>query len=286
MSGTLRIDNNKDIFLNSLTNSFISSRQGNYHSYPLYSRICLGQDWDHRRSTLAGIRGSKLQDAYDFVMAPSRFVKGNKRCSNKLFETDEGDLCCVHFQATQFPGVESLQQVFNALMFYFNNTEMIISERLGDLAVRDDYDCIGGGMANSRVDVTNNQGTTVEASTLIVSQLFDGDDRFGGDLCGVVAIDSVDADELYPYAPSKRVRLDTSGAIILTATRGGRLSDMEAPELEAEPTIVTMHRAAFSKLYRPDFPTSAASEQTLRDGIAHSGDFMLKAIRRIVYGKQ
>ncbi|RLN05663.1 hypothetical protein BBJ28_00026318 [Nothophytophthora sp. Chile5] len=84
-----------------------------------------------------------------------------------------------------------------------------------------------------------------------------------------MAIDSIDEDELYPYFPSERVRLDTSGVIVLTANRrkakgsgqkpsGLSVEGLEVPNAEGE-LVVTLRRAAFLKLYNPQFPVSEAT---------------------------
>ncbi|KAG7377488.1 hypothetical protein PHYPSEUDO_011542 [Phytophthora pseudosyringae] len=267
--------------------SMLPRSLGAYRTHPLYSRIHLGQDWGQRLETLMSIREAKLGDAYDFVMARNDHADlAQPRCSNDMFETSEGDLCSVWFETTQFAGVQSVQQVFDALTFYFDNTEMIIAEHLGDVAMRDDYDCIGGGVVNSRMVVTNSEGTAIEASTLVVSRLFDGDNRFGGEVCGVVAVDSIDEDELYPYETSERVRLDSSGAIIVTASREAVGASSQTAASEDASLVVTMHRASFMKLYRPAFALSAVAELNMHQRLARSGDFMIKAVRQIVYGVQ
>ncbi|RLN97915.1 hypothetical protein BBJ28_00018513 [Nothophytophthora sp. Chile5] len=264
-------------------------------SHPLYSRICLTKDWDERRATLMAVREEKLRNAFDFVMAPGRFVDPEKaHTSDQRFETAQGDVCSVHLEAVHFPGVQSLQQVWEALMFYYSNIEISISERLGDITVRDDYDSIEGSVYNTRVLSRNENCTAIESSIVTFPQFFNEDDiGFGGKACGIMAIDSIDEDELYPYFPSERVRLDTSGAIVLTANirkpkgssekpSGLLVEGLEVPDAEGE-LVVTLRRAAFLKLYHPQFPVSESTRQDLQAGIGRWGDVMIKTIRSIVY---
>lgn len=93
-----------------------------------------------------------------------------------------------------------------------------------------------------------------------------------------MALDSVDEDELYPYYPKERVRLDTSGAIILTASRRPTKDGDGEGEL-----VVTLRRAAFLKLYNSQFPISEATRQELQAGIGRWGDVLMKTIRSYVY---
>ncbi|RLN27316.1 hypothetical protein BBO99_00003580 [Phytophthora kernoviae] len=113
--------------------------------YPLYSRICLSKDWNQRRATLLEMREKKLRVALDFVMSQANSSDPNKaQFSENKFETAGGHLCCIRYEAVQFPGVDSLQQVFNALWFFMTNMEIVISEKLGQITLRDDYDTADG----------------------------------------------------------------------------------------------------------------------------------------------
>ncbi|KAG3078786.1 hypothetical protein PI124_g17822 [Phytophthora idaei] len=173
-------------------------------------------------------------------------------------------------------------------MSYLKNTELPISEKPGSLAVRDDYECLEGEITNSRVIATYSTGVTMEASTLVISQLFnEGEDRFGGEPIGIMAIDSVDEDKLFPWVC---VRQDLTGAIVLTATKScdesdGSSSTGSTTSEEDNEVTVTMRRATYVKLYQPEFSLSEEAQQDLRDGFARAGEFVRKAIRRIVYNQ-
>ncbi|KAG2892192.1 hypothetical protein PC116_g12642 [Phytophthora cactorum] len=253
--------------------SLLAASLGPQESHPLYTQICLTKSWSERRKSLMAVRQQKLQDAYGFLMG--RFEDPDKpHTSDHRYETPEGDICAVHAEVIHFPRVESLDKVWEAVIFHYNNIEIDISEKLGHMTVRDDYDSIEGIVHNIRVLSHSENCTSVESSIVTFSHFFTEDDEgFGGQPCGVLSIDCIDEDELYPYYPEKRVRLDTSGAIVLTANREG---DGEL--------VVTLRRAAFVKLYNPQFPLSEATRQELQAGIGRWGDVLMKAIRSYVYG--
>ncbi|KAG2985141.1 hypothetical protein PC118_g8495 [Phytophthora cactorum] len=125
----------------------------------------------------------------------------------------------------------------------------------------------------------------MESSIVTFSHLFTGEDEgFGGHPCGILALDSVDEDELYPYFPNERVRLDTSGAIVLTANRRSIIGARKATDGEEEDeVVVTLRRAAFLKLYNPQLPVSEATRQELQAGIGRWRDVLMKTIRSYVY---
>ncbi|KAH7462129.1 uncharacterized protein KRP23_13989 [Phytophthora ramorum] len=277
--------------------SLLSECLGDQESHPLYTKICLSKDWNERRETLMTVRTQKLRNAYDFLISPGRFVDPEKpHTSDYRYETSDGDICSVHLEAIHFPCVESLEQVWEALLFHYNNIEIGISERLGHTTVRDDYDAIDGSVFNTRVLSRSDNCTPVESSIVTFSHLFtEEDEGFGGQMCGILALDSVDEDELYPYFPNKRVRLDTSGAVILTASRRptktsiGKQEDDTLDGLKdvEEPgkLVVTLRRAAFLRLYNPQFSVSEATRQELQAGIGRWGDVLMKTIRSYVYSE-
>ncbi|KAH7462117.1 uncharacterized protein KRP23_13977 [Phytophthora ramorum] len=249
--------------------------------YPLYSRICLTKSWSERRATLLAMRRQKLRGAYEFVMSATRPVDPFKiQFSENRFENEHGDMCCIRFDTVHYPGVASLQQVFDALSFFMTNMEIVISEQLGHVMLRDDYDTIEEEAFHSRFISTNTRGIAVEGNAISFRHMFAEDDfGFGSEACGVFVVDCVDEDELHPYS-NDRVRRDTSGAIVLTATR--RQPAEANLGTEEEELIVTMRRATFLKIRRPEFPVSELALE-LHDEMMQWADVMLKSIRNIVY---
>ncbi|KAG7390464.1 hypothetical protein PHYBOEH_007034 [Phytophthora boehmeriae] len=252
--------------------SAMSRCMGCQNAHPLYTRICLPKDWSQRQAKLLGIYELKLRRAYNFVMDPKRLIDPSKaQFSDERFETSRGDFCGVRFETVHFPGVKSLQQVYDAAVYYLTNMEISITERLGHITVRDDYETIGGNVYNARVMSTNQHNVVIETSSLLFTKL-DVDAGYG-----MVVLDSVDEDELYPYSPAGRVRKDISATAIFTINRN--LSGGGEGEL-----VVTMYRAAFLKIHRPQFPLSDSALQELSDEIMAWGDVMLKTVRSAVYG--
>ncbi|KAI9988732.1 hypothetical protein PInf_022194 [Phytophthora infestans] len=262
------------------------------HTHPLYTRIRLTKDWSGKRATLRAIRAEKLRNAYEYIMARSSHSQPEKmQLSDERFESSQGDLCCVRFETIHFRGVESLDQVYNALIFYMTNMEISISERLGHITVRDDYDSIEGTAYNSRIASTEECGVTTEMNAVSFPQLFaDNELGLGVPACAIMAGHCVDEDELYPYNYVERMRKDVSGAVLLPASRrkvkhrgDKRIGTATMPGEEETELVVTMRRAAFVKLHKPTLPVSPFALQELYEGIARWGDVMLKTIRNVVY---
>ncbi|ETP16588.1 hypothetical protein F441_08874 [Phytophthora nicotianae CJ01A1] len=203
-------------------------------------------------------------------MDPRHYVDPAKaQYSDERFETAQGDFCGVRFETVQFPGVKSLQQVYDAAVYYLTNMEISITERLGHITVRDDYETIDGSVYNARVLSTVLANVTMETSSLLFPKM-DPDGQ-----CGMVVLDSIDQDELYPYNSAERVRKDVSATAVFTVDKDDK------GEL-----VVTKRRAAFLKIHRPQFSLSEDVLQELATGIMAWGDVMLKTVRSIVYGSR
>ncbi|POM64233.1 Hypothetical protein PHPALM_20270 [Phytophthora palmivora] len=246
----------------------ISLQQKSQQFHPLYTHIRLPKDWNLRRAKLMAIREEKLRNAYNFVMDPRHYVDASKvQYSDERFETAEGDFCGVRFEVVQFPGVESLQQVFNAAVYYLTIMEISITERLGHVTVRDDYETIDGSVYSARVLSTVCDNVTLEANSVLFPMM-DPDEKYG-----MVVIDSIDEDELYPYNSAERVRKDVSATAVFT------VGNDDKGEL-----VVTMRRAAFLKIHRPQFAISEDALHELATGIMAWGDVMMKTLRGILYG--
>ncbi|POM57624.1 Hypothetical protein PHPALM_37837 [Phytophthora palmivora] len=253
--------------------SAISQCLKSQQSHPLYTRICLSKDWNQRRAKLASIREEKLVNAYNFVMDPRRYDDTDRTTySDELFESADGDFCGIRFETVQFPGVKSLQQVYDAAMYYLTNMEISITERLGHVTVRDDYETIDGCVYNARVLSKVHHSVTMETSSLLFPKM-DPDGKYG-----IVVLDSIDEDELYPYNPTKRVRKDVSATAVFTARREPTVNGVEG-EL-----IVTMRGSAFLKIHKPQFALPEHVQHDLARGIMAWGDVMVKSIRSILYG--
>lgn len=243
--------------------------------YPLYSHIKLTKDSAERRATLLAMRDQKIRNALQFVMGLGNDSDPLKKLSENQFENDDGDLCCVRFESIQFPGVRSLRQVYDALSFYKNNMEIIISEQLGHITIRDDYESVEEEAFHGRIISTNEAGITTEGNVVSFRAFFEENEGgYNGQPCAVLVADSVDEDQRYPYVSQKRVRKDLSTAVVLTEDKSAT-GDSDV--------VVTMRRAAFYKIRQPEFPISFCEFENLRDAITQWSDVMLKTMRGILY---
>ncbi|POM71710.1 Hypothetical protein PHPALM_11684 [Phytophthora palmivora] len=244
-------------------------------AHPLHSPVYLKASWEDRKTTIQAMREKKLQAAHKYITECCQFVvsaKPNQR--DERYETANGDICCAMFQTVQFSGVTSLKQVYDAVIFGFNNVEISISERLGHITVRDDFDCGDNGNYNARIASTNHIGVSTEVNSIMFTQFVEAqsDDKS----YGIVAIDSVDVDELYPYTPSVHVRKDVCAVVLVTT---------EPLQCGSNRRVATLRRAAYVKLHHPEFYLSESAWHDLQYDVTRWGDVMLRSVSSVLYSE-
>lgn len=235
-------------------------------SNPLHTYIHLGKDWGERRKTLMAMKETKIRSAFEYVKARSHFLDPLKpHNSEERFENSSGDLCCARFETIQFEGVESVKQVYDALHFYILNIEISVSEHLGHITLREDYDSVDKSISNFRL-LSAPCGINVEMNLVTFTKYFDSHELSGGKPCGVITFDCVDKDELYPYSPKERVRKDVAHVIVLTPHTRPKRNGAEGEE----ELVVVMAIGKFLKLRHAGFDIPPPVVQALRDGMCWS----------------
>jgi hypothetical protein len=260
---------------------------------PLNIRIHLGREWTERHEMLQGMKDERLAQGFRYVIARNQHLDILKpHMSEEQFEDAQGDFCCVRNDVIPFPGVRSMRTMFDALKITLNTLEICISEQLGHITVRDDYDVMGTDsfIANYRLASGINSGVTTELNVVACGQYFEEPNMFGGEPFGVLAVDSVDEDDLHPYHLKECVRKVIHGTVVLapvpsrksTSRKGssGKGGDTARDETDVE---IVMLRSFFVKTCQPEFEISETVNQELRDTATRWADVALQAARGLIY---
>ncbi|TYZ64533.1 hypothetical protein PybrP1_010401 [[Pythium] brassicae (nom. inval.)] len=234
---------------------------------PLHTPIRLGTDWGERRSTLLNISQRKLRDASDYLAARSKFLDPLKpHRSEEQYETDDGDFCCTRFDLLQIEGVESVKQVYDALVFHILNIEITVTQHMDQVTLREDYDSIGSNISNFRL-LTIKSGVTVESNLVAFTEYYESHKLANSAPYAILVLDYVDEDALYPHRPSERLRKDVSKALVLTphmrkkANAGG---DGE----EEEELVVVLAQCKFLRLRKAGFDVDPRALREIRDSVS------------------
>lgn len=245
--------------------------------HPLCAYLHLPASREERREAILSMKDEQFARVYDYLEARGRYLDLSKpHFSEHRFESADGATCCVRYEVIQFEGVRSLKQVFDALLYYLFNMEISISEALGDITVRDDYDIVDSDakMSNHRLISKDQAGVTIEFNAVAFGQFFPRDEATGREPYAIGATISVDEDDLHPYKPQERIRKDINAGIMLAEL---------GPPSDDGTVVVVLQRSGFIKHARQQFPLSPETVKELQDGMTRWADVMLHVMRGILY---
>lgn len=250
---------------------------------PMGMHIHLGREWSARRKTLLAMKDERIARGFRYTMARCEHLSLLKpQFTEEAFEDENGDFCCIRNEVIPFPGVQSLKKVFDGVRFAIDTLEISVSEHLGHVTLRDDYDTIEAGafISNYRLSSGLDCGITTEQNAVAFGQYVDSTANGGKHPYAIMTIDSVDQDDLHPYHPSKCARKMLNGTVLLLpVTRKKRKDEQDEDEV-----VIVALRTFFSRMCPPEFEISELAAQELRDNTTSWGNVVLRAIRQYVYG--
>ncbi|KAF1327469.1 hypothetical protein FI667_g7637, partial [Globisporangium splendens] len=248
---------------------------------PHESTICLGKDRAERHATLLAMKDKRLEDSLRYLAERTRFLDPMiPHAESCRYIAPSGTYCYMNLDITQFEGAKSAKQVFDALMFFFFNMEISISEIVGDLTIREDDGVWHDGVFQIRIVSNVTQDVQVEINSAMFSAFYDRHDEYGGGRpFGVIAGDFVNVDELHPYSPTERIRYDVTGVLSVAEEIRTTIS---ADGEEQEDLVVVLRRSSLLRMRPTQFPLPPHVIQGMRDGITKWEDAMLLKTKEVV----
>uniref|UniRef100_K3X383 Uncharacterized protein n=1 Tax=Globisporangium ultimum (strain ATCC 200006 / CBS 805.95 / DAOM BR144) TaxID=431595 RepID=K3X383_GLOUD len=252
--------------------SFLHTSQAN----PLNTPIHLGSDWLERQRVLQVMKDAKLRNAHEYIQRQIHLLDPLKPHHSSERSCNANDDCVsVGLDVIQFEDVTSLRQVYDAILDLFCNIEVNISERLGHIIVREDFNFDDDeSVVNYRlVSTPPGRGPPTESNCVLFSHFFESGELLAshGEACGVFMIDFVDEDALYPYSPHERIRKDITVAVLLTS------------HVKKTPVghvlVVRMVRTGTLKLHYPQFDVDDEILQGLRGNMSGWNSVIVKILR-------
>lgn len=224
---------------------------------PIESVIELTTDRAERRASLRAMRAKKLCNAQRFIeLRCYLYSPSSPIVEFQQFETSTGDVYSVHCSREHYQGALSVKEVFDTLLFAFRHIEINISARLGHLTIREDDDSGGDNILQNRLVSMTHLGIAIESNSVLFSGYFENDpDHEDVGEYGIVALECVAKDDLYPYRPNERVRRDTT-VIIQIKSFLNTVADADGRTRQIPAVVLT--RWYMAKVYRPQIPVSSA----------------------------
>lgn len=242
----------------------------------------LPKDPAGRRSALLGLRDPVLDRAERFLRQRFAWVDPRAMVRDHLsFEAPDGEYCLSHVSSVQFDGRATVGGVFNAVQLFLHNIEIVLSERLGSVTIREDDQHADGGVSQNRlVSFTPVRNLVIESNYAVFSR-FDEQQGGAGSGYGIAVLDFIDEDELYPYQSDKRARRDGNAIVEVKAHMRPRRrrsnpstdsncgsdlqgGDDDEDEDEEQEEIVTVIHWVNMRLHRPTFELPDGGWQELR----------------------
>ncbi|TYZ64345.1 hypothetical protein PybrP1_012314 [[Pythium] brassicae (nom. inval.)] len=192
---------------------------------PLKKYIHLSANPDERAATFRELKHCMASDAERYIGERMRFLDPTAELAQfHQYRLPNGDFCFKCLDVIPLPGYKSVRQVYERLQNFFFNMEITWTEKSGDVMLRQgEFETCEPDVASQRFLTMTPSGIQIESNTLHVSKYnyasLDSGPREDGSVgdSAVLALSTVDVDELYPYMPHDRVRQDTTGAVLLKA---------------------------------------------------------------------
>jgi hypothetical protein len=247
---------------------------------PFDSFVHLRRDRQQRLQTLLQVKPRMLRDARHFMRERTGCMDLSVPSSEQsCFVSPLGDYCALKFVVMPLEGDYTARQVFDTLKFYLFHMEIMISEATGDLTLCEEEEPDNQAVSQHRFLRSTPSGYQVESNDVIFCHFDEHNEEFGdGREYGIIAIDTVDKDDLHPYAPDTKLRQDLT-SILTVQTYKHQVPSPQNPKKMQTKTEVVMARTNFFKLHRTALPLSGVEMQETIDRLACRGNLLFNAVR-------
>lgn len=245
---------------------------------PLETYIHLGRNWAKRTETLTSLREQQCRDAAELVEKRTLFMtEAREYTENAQFVDEAGDFCSIRFDITPLEGLKTVKEAFEFIQFHIKHMDT--------KPMNSKYTCTSEHGADKnimhrRLIISEVENVATETNFVMFSDQRPAASHHSvcgdaGDQ-GVMVMNFVDKDDLYPYRPQNCVRLDISGVMALKSYRK-RVKTSKGEEKDVPAVVLT--RWMLQKLRRPELQVSTHVLQTMRDRINEPGNAILQAVK-------
>ncbi|KAG7399287.1 hypothetical protein PHYBOEH_009213 [Phytophthora boehmeriae] len=248
---------------------------------PLDIYIHLGRDWAKRTETLTDLKAQQCHDAVELVEKRTQFMtEAREYTENAQFVDEAGDFCSIRFDVTPLEGLTTIKEAFDVIQFHIKHmdTKPMNSKYTCTSEHGTDNDILHRRLIMSEVDDVMTETNFVmfsERRSGANHHYVDGEPSKPHDQ-GVMVLNYVDEDDLYPYRSDTCVRLDISGVMTLKSCRR-RVKTPQGEEKEESGVVLT--RWMLQKLRHTSLPVPTHVLQKMRDRINDPGNAILRAVK-------
>ncbi|TYZ67727.1 hypothetical protein PybrP1_003476 [[Pythium] brassicae (nom. inval.)] len=238
---------------------------------------------------------AKIRDANRFLVERTRHVNPFKASSElSQFETEEGDYCMIKVDVTPFEGVRSVQQVFDAMQFYYANLELSLTDLSGGVTIRENDDNVADqAILHHRLVTAERSGAYVEKNAVIFVDKSDFATESVETQWAITVGDFVNQDDLYPYCPRSRIRKESTSVSKLTAYRRPRraapansasaLAELLREDDDDSEIVVVLTRWHLMRMVKPTFDVPKDVFHAIASEQSSALNVMLRSMRQGVF---
>ncbi|POM64145.1 Hypothetical protein PHPALM_20368 [Phytophthora palmivora] len=246
--------------------SLLSIRVGS----PIHQEIHLLNDSNSRHAMLTTVKTHALQMGAHFLKERRPHINPCKPMREDYgYEGPNGDFYATYFSTSQYEN--SVKKVFDILLGYFTSIEICVSEKLGNVTIREDDDNVAPGVTLNRLISTTMGGLRMESNTVYFSHYEEGGSEPGHEHgYGIFVADFIDEDERCPYHSHERIRRDFSAVLELTSypiqqRTIGTNTVSNSSDSNEEGRVVVVTRWVHSRVHHPQYEIPLSGWHEMRE---------------------
>lgn len=196
------------------------------------------------------------------------------------YVSPSGDYCMRKLVVMPLEGVTDARRVFDTLKQKLLCLEEEISKASGDATVSEEEVYPDEGVSQHHLLRWTPTGFHVQSNEAVFSCFDERNDEFGGgNDYGVVAVNSVDKDELHPYCSDENLQQDTSSVITVHAYKRPAVKDPNTGVRTRARVGIVLTRCCFIKLRGSKLRVLPEDMQETLERVARRGDVLFRTVR-------
>lgn len=252
---------------------------------PIDTFIHLGLEWPRRIEALMALKEPQMRQAIELLERRTQFTSEPRECvESAQFVSDGGDFCSIRFDVTPLDGLTTVKDAFEFVHFYIRHMKSrAASESLTKLASSDRAN-EDASILQRRLIMSSIDDIATEANFVMFSELRPSSRGHcakkrnvspASDI-GLLVINFVDEDDLYPYNPSQFIQHDLTGVMAIESCKKRVKTASGAIK---EETVIVLTRWVLQKLRHTELKSPSHVMQTMRDRINEPGNAILQAVK-------
>lgn len=151
-------------------------------AFPITHFVHLGSDRASRQAALLALKTAKLADAHAFLKQRCPPLDPKRKFTDaQQFDTMDGDVVVVLLHMKKLQGARSVKQAYEIMVNQMYNVELRVSEKLGNITIREDDDLGDQEFQQIRLVSTTPSSVPMESNSIVYYSYEEKDEAHNGD---------------------------------------------------------------------------------------------------------